>query len=68
MLSVRRSIMAERIHDETSEVSVEAGVVIVDGPDGVAVTLTPEAALDASERLAAAAIVALGHRSVTSGT
>ena len=38
-----------------SEVIVEAGEVFVDGPDGVAVTLTPDAAEETARRLAEAA-------------
>ncbi len=41
--------------DEAGEVTVEAGVVLVDGPDGVAIALTPEAARTFGERLIAAA-------------
>lgn len=39
------------IHDEPSETNAEAGVVIVDGPDGVAFSMTPGAAATTSERL-----------------
>jgi hypothetical protein len=45
--------------DEAGEVAVEAGVVLVDGPDGVAITLTPRAARLFGERLIAAAEDAL---------
>jgi len=40
---------------EPSEVNAEQGEVIVEGPDGVAVTLTPEAAEETARRLARAA-------------
>lgn len=40
--------------DEAGEVSVEDGVVLVDGPDGVAIALTPAAAHTFGERLIAA--------------
>jgi hypothetical protein len=43
--------MDGKIHDTPSEVSAEEGEVIVDGPDGVAVSLTPDAAIETSERL-----------------
>ena len=46
--------MAE-IHDQPSEVTAEAGSVVVDGPGGVAVTLTPQAAHDTGGRLVEAA-------------
>jgi hypothetical protein len=42
-------------HAEPSDVSVEQGEVIVEGPDGVAVTLTPDAAEETARRLALAA-------------
>jgi hypothetical protein len=45
--------------DEAGEVSVEAGVILVDGPDGVAISLTPNAARTFGERLIAAADAAL---------
>ena len=41
--------------DHPGEVSVEDGVVLVDGPDGVAIALTPPAARVMGERLVAAA-------------
>ena len=41
--------------DQPGEVSVEQGVVLVDGPDGVAIALTPLAAKTMGERLIAAA-------------
>jgi hypothetical protein len=41
--------------DEAGAVSVEEGIVLVDGPDGVAIALTPEAARVLGERLIAAA-------------
>ena len=43
--------MDGKIHDHPSEVTAEDGVVIVDGPDAVAVSLTAEAAEETSERL-----------------
>lgn len=42
--------MNKRIYDEASHVSAEDGEVIVDGPDGVAVSLTPRAAAETSDR------------------
>lgn len=42
-------------HDQPSQVAVEDGTIIVEGPDGVAVTLTPEAAAETGRRLSAAA-------------
>ena len=43
--------MDSKIHDDPSDVAAEDGVVIVDGPDAVAVSLTVEAAEETSERL-----------------
>ena len=40
---------------DPSEVAVEHGQVIVDGPDGVAVTMSPEAAEETARRLLQAA-------------
>jgi hypothetical protein len=42
-------------YDYPGEVSVEEGVILVDGPDGVAISLTPQAAKTFGERLIAAA-------------
>ena len=50
-----------QIHDEPSKVTAEDGVVIVDGPDGVAVSLTPEAAIETSDRLLQAGTQARGQ-------
>ena len=44
-------MMTEKPHDEPSEVSAEDGDVIVDGPDGVAVSFTPQAAAETGDRL-----------------
>jgi hypothetical protein len=53
-------------HDKTyadpSSVKAEHGKVIVDGPDGVAVTITPEAAVETSHRLLEKGLKANGQR------
>ncbi|MDB5697457.1 MAG: hypothetical protein JWN69_261 [Alphaproteobacteria bacterium] len=54
--------MAEKIHSEPSHVSADQGTVVVDGPDGVAVSLTPEAAVETSERLLRAGTQARGQQ------
>jgi hypothetical protein len=41
--------------EEPSEVAAEDGAVIVDGPDGIAVSLTPDAAEQTARRLSDAA-------------
>ena len=42
-------------HSEPSNVVAEQGEVLVEGPDGVAVTLTPDAAEETGRRLLEAA-------------
>ena len=44
-----------RSHSQPSEVNVEEGQVLVEGPDGVAVSLTPDAAEETGRRLIDAA-------------
>lgn len=48
--------------DEPSHVEAVDGEVVVDGPDGVAVSLTPDAAMATADRLADAAVEAHGQR------
>lgn len=48
--------------EDPSQVAAEEGEVIVDGPDGVAVSMTPEAAIETSERLHRGGIVAKGQQ------
>ena len=50
------------VYAKASEVSAEEGIVNVDGPDGVDVGLTPEAALETSDRLLDGATRAAGQR------
>lgn len=52
----------DKVYDKPSEVSAEDGTVMVDGPDGVAVSLTPEAAEETSARLLDGAVEAGGQR------
>lgn len=54
--------MPDKIYDKPSEVAARDGVVIVDGPDSVAVLLTPEAAEETSHRLLDGAMQAQGQR------
>jgi hypothetical protein len=44
-----------RVHSEPSEVNAEQGQVIVEGPNSVAVTLTPDAAEETARRMIIAA-------------
>ena len=50
-----------KTYDEASKVGSEDGQVTVNGPDGVAVSLTPEAAAETGDRLIAAATEAHGR-------
>ena len=55
--------MAQKeVYSKASDVTAENGVVNVDGPDGVDVGLTPEAALETSDRLLEGAATAVGQR------
>ena len=53
--------MENKPYSTPSEVTAEHGEVAVDGPDGVAVSLTPEAAAETSDRLLHAAAQAKGQ-------
>jgi hypothetical protein len=50
------------VYREASDVFVEDGSVIVEGPDGVAVTWSPDAAEETARRLHAAAATARAQR------
>jgi hypothetical protein len=52
----------EKPYDEPSDVAAEEGAVVVDGPDGVAITLTPDAAIETSQRLLDGGLMAQGQR------
>lgn len=54
--------MDKQIHDTPSDVAARDGIVAVDGPDGIAVRLTPDAAEETSHRLLDGAMVANGQR------
>jgi hypothetical protein len=54
--------MTNHPFDEASDVAAEKGEVVVDGPDGVAVSLTPEAAIETSDRLLEKGAEAAGQR------
>lgn len=49
-------------YDEPSTVEAEDGKVVVDGPDGVDVKLTPAAAIETSDRLLSAGAEAHGQQ------
>jgi hypothetical protein len=52
----------DKTYSEPSDVAADKGEVVVDGPDGVAVTLTPGAAVETSHRLLEAGLEAQGQR------
>jgi hypothetical protein len=54
--------MDDKVYTEPSKVEAEDGNVIVDGPDGVALRLTPDAAIETSDRLLWGAAEAQGQR------
>lgn len=54
--------MTGKAYHTPSEVAAEEGEVVVDGPDGVAVSLTPEAALETSDRLLRGGLAAKGQQ------
>ena len=56
------TVSTELLPQAVSGIAVaEAGVVLLDGPDGVAVALTPDAAEETGRRLIAAAEQARGQ-------
>lgn len=54
--------MAYRPHDNPSDVDAEDGVVIIEGPEGLALSMTPEAAEETSQRLLFGAAKAKGQQ------
>lgn len=51
-----------KIYKDASKVTAEDGSVLLDGPDGVAVAVTPEAALETADRLTDKAAEANGQK------
>jgi hypothetical protein len=58
--------MDDRVYDEASAVEARDGTVSVDGPDGVDVRLSPEAAMETSDRLLEGAAEAQGQQAAES--
>ena len=56
--------MAREVFNEPSDCFVEEGLIVQDGPDGVSATFTPEAALETSDRMLEAAMLALGQEAI----
>jgi hypothetical protein len=54
--------MDDKVYDEATKVDAEDGKVVLDGPDGVDVLMTPEAALETSDRLLFGAAQAKGQQ------
>jgi hypothetical protein len=52
----------DHTYDEPSKIKAKDGEVVVDGPDGVAVTLTPDAAIETSHRLLEGGVTAQGQQ------
>ena len=57
----------KQIYSKASDVCADEGVVNVDGPDGVDVGLTPDAAIETLNRLLNGAMEAAGQRHGTGG-
>lgn len=55
-------MQSKRAYDEATKVSVEDGEIVLDGPDGVGLSMTPEAAEETGRRLMEAASRARGER------
>jgi hypothetical protein len=58
----RRNVTDKKLYDEASHVTAKEGQVRLDGPDGVAVAVTPEAAIETADRLVDNAAEAAGQR------
>ena len=56
----------EQVYDEPTEVTAKDGKVILDGPDHVDVSVTPEAAEQSAENLVEGAVRARGQRRLKS--
>lgn len=54
--------MSDEPYSDASEVNAEDGVVFIDGPDGVATSMTPDAAEETGRRLIRAADEARARR------
>lgn len=52
----------EQVYDEATEVTAKDGKVILDGPDHVDLSVTPDAAEETAENLVEGAVEARGQR------
>ena len=55
-------MLDDKLYDEATEVTARDGAVILDGPDGVDVQVTPEAAEQTADNLVEGAVKARGQR------
>ena len=56
------SVMKQKPYNKATDVTAEDGDVHLKGPDGVDVAMTPEAALETSERLLSGGLKAQGQK------
>lgn len=54
--------MDDKVYDEAIKVDAHEGRVVLDGPDGIAVLMTPQAAEETSHRLLEGALDARGQQ------
>jgi hypothetical protein len=54
--------MDDKVYDEPTRVDAEEGKVVLDGPDGVDLLMTPDAAMETSDRLLIGAAKAMGQQ------
>ena len=54
--------MDDKVYNDPTEVDAVDGKVVLDGPDGVAVLMTPQAAEETSHRLLEGALGARGQQ------
>lgn len=47
--------MSRQPHDKPTQATAEQGVVMLDGPNGIALSMTPDAAQKSADRIRAAA-------------
>jgi osmotically-inducible protein OsmY len=52
----------DELYDQATKVTAEQGEVVLDGPDGVDVKLTPDAAEETADNLIEGAVEARGQR------
>lgn len=59
---MRFHLMDGKPYDKPTKVTAENGEVHLEGPDGVDVSMTPEAALETSDRLLSGGLTAQGQK------